>query len=196
MNRAKDPTVGVMDTMRRMYRSLTAAICAIVVLAPVASAQQGTPPAAKDALPSLTSFGAGDLWSSLGRLGITLVAVLALIWVTMWLAKRVLKGRITGRGESELRVMERLYLAPKKSIEVVSVAGRILVLGVTEHGISMLTELAEGDLPATAGTSQSRMTLPKAQEQRQRDLLRQARTRMRDLFASVRVTEAESSPPA
>lgn len=182
--------------MKRMCRLITAAICAVVVFVPLASAQQGPAPAGKDALPSLTSFGAGDLWSSLGRLGITLVAVLALIWVTMWIAKRVLKGRIAGRGDSELRVMERLYLAPKKSIEVVSVAGRILVLGVTEHGISMLTELAEGDLTAAPGASPSRTALPKAQAQRQRDLLRQARTRMRDLFASARVTQAESSPPA
>ena len=181
---------------RRRVHLVAVAACIALTLASFAAAQQGPIPSSKDPLPSLTSFGAGDLWSSLGRLGLTLVLVVGLIWGTMWLARRVLKGRIAGRGESNLRVMERLYLAPKKSIEVVSVGGRVLVLAVTENRISMLAELAPGDLPATAGAVLGRPAMPRAQEHRQRDLLRQARVRMQELFASTRMTRAESPPSA
>jgi len=180
----------------RAVRLVAVAACIALTLASFAAAQQGPTPAPKDPLPSLTSFGAGDLWSSLGRLGLTLVLVVGLIWGTMWLARRVLKGRIAGRGESNLRVMERLYLAPKKSIEVVSVGGRVLVLAVTENRISMLAELAPGDLPTTAGAVLGRPAMPRAQEHRQRDLLRQARVRMQELFASTRMTRVESPPSA
>lgn len=183
-------------TMPRIVRTLTGSVCAIAGMASVAAAQQGTAPAPKDSLLSLTSFGTGELWSSLGRLGITLVLVLGLIWGTMWVARRLLKGRIAGRGESELRVVERLFLAPKKSIEVVSIGGRTLVLGVTENQISMLTELAPGDMPAKAGAAQGRPVMPRTQDQRQRDLLRQARIKMQELFVSTRMTRIESPPPA
>jgi flagellar protein FliO/FliZ len=179
-----------------MFRNLSGVMLIVVMTALAAAAQQSANPPANDSLPTLTSFGTGDLWSSVGRLGLTLVAVLGLIWITMWLARRVLKGRIAGRGESGLRVRERLFLAPKKSIEIVSVGGRMLVLGVTENQISMLTELAPGDLPDPANAVQGRPVMPRAQEQRQRDLLRQARTKMLDLFQSSRIAEAESPPPA
>jgi len=182
--------------MRKIIRGLSGVMLVVAAAASAAAAQQSANPPANDQLPSLTSFGTGDLWSSLGRLGLTLVAVLGLIWVTMWVARRVLKGRIAGRGESGLRVRERLFLAPKKSIEVVSVGERVLVLGVTENHISMLTELAPGDLPDPANATQGRPVMPRAQEQRQRDLLRQARTKMLDLFQSSRITEAKSPPLA
>jgi flagellar protein FliO/FliZ len=119
--------------------------------------------------------------------------VLVLIWGTTWLARRLMKGRWSGSDEDRMRVLERLHLAPKKSVEIVSVGRRVLVLGVTESQIGLLTELESGDLPqpdapATLGGS-SRQTAG-----RQRALLNEARHKLNELFRSARPTDVETAP--
>ncbi|MBI5867644.1 MAG: flagellar biosynthetic protein FliO [candidate division Zixibacteria bacterium] len=180
----------------QLFRRAAASAVSVAATVATACAQQPTTAPAKDPLPSLTSFGTGELWSSLGRLGLTLALVIGLIWATLWVARRFLKGKVTGRGEAGLKVRERLFLAPKKSIEVVTIGDRVLVLGVTENQISMLTELTPADLAPAPNSVAARTTLSQTQEQRQRDLLRQARTRMQDLFRSARVTPMGSPPAA
>jgi flagellar protein FliO/FliZ len=92
----------------------------------------------------------GSVFPSLWRLFGALLVVLALVWGTMWVARRFLKGRFNGTARSNLKVVERMYLAPKRSIELVSIGERILVLGVTENQISMLTELEADEWPSEA----------------------------------------------
>lgn len=185
----------LMNSSKILRHTVTTA-CASLATTISALAQQPASLPASDPLPSLTAFDAGDLWSSLGRLGITLALVIGLIWATLWVARRLLKGRVAGRGESGLKVRERLFLAPKKSIEVVTIGDRVLVLGVTENQISLLTELAPGDLASPANAVAGRPVMPPSQEQRQRDLLRQARMKMQDLFRSARMAHVESPPAA
>jgi flagellar biogenesis protein FliO len=91
-----------------------------------------------------------------------------------------------------MRVLERLHLAPKKSVEIVTVGSRILVLGVTEERIGLLTELASEELPETspeaAGTD-ARLT-----PGRKRALLNEARHKFNELFRSARASDVEAAP--
>jgi flagellar protein FliO/FliZ len=71
-----------------------------------------------------------------------LVAVLALAYVTLWLVKRYSVGAPLGKRSSALQVIESTTLAPNRSIYLVNVEGRRLLLGVTA---SQITTLAAWD---------------------------------------------------
>jgi flagellar protein FliO/FliZ len=110
-----------------------------------ALAQEGSTAAVMEQ--ALPGTGLGDLMPSVWRLAGSLVLVLGLVWVTMWIARRVLKGRFPAGRVADIRVLDRVHLAPRRSIELVAVKDRILVLGVTDHSISMLTELTQEEYP-------------------------------------------------
>lgn len=57
--------------------------------------------------------------------------------------------RTLGKPAKMIDVVATHYLGPKKSIHVVKVAGRTLVLGVSDGSINLISEFA-GDLPADA----------------------------------------------
>jgi flagellar protein FliO/FliZ len=88
--------------------------------------------------------------SILLRMVLSLVAVLALMVGLMYLVKRFL---VTGPGPARMTVPVELLgkrsLQPKTSVVVVRVAGKVLVLGVSEHGVETLTELTNEEVQAS-----------------------------------------------
>jgi flagellar protein FliO/FliZ len=70
------------------------------------------------------------------RVGFSLTIVLGLMWV----AARLFRGRLTARGAGTLEVLARAQVGRGASVALVRVADRALVVGVTEHGISLLGE--------------------------------------------------------
>ncbi|WP_413601991.1 FliO/MopB family protein [Curtobacterium sp. Curtsp57] len=76
------------------------------------------------------------------RVALSLGVVLALMWV---LHRRVSKGQFgagkkpRGRRSAAVEVVARQGIGGKASVVVVDVEGERLVLGVTEHGVSLLT---------------------------------------------------------
>jgi len=86
----------------------------------------------------------------LGRLVLAMGLILAVLVGGLWLLQRFgrralhLKG-----GERPLRVVDRIALAPKRWVCLLSVGGRYLLLGVAEKEISLLTEVLSPDDPET-----------------------------------------------
>ena len=84
-----------------------------------------------------------------------LAAFLAVIFAAYWLLKRY-GGKWgigpAGRG-GMLRLLAHLSLGPRKSIVVVRFMHKNLVLGVTEHNITLLTEETADDDDTTAPNS-------------------------------------------
>lgn len=71
----------------------------------------------------------------------SLLLVLAFIFLVVALIKRYgLAARLQGGAERMLRVEERLSLGPRKQLVVVRFLNKILVLGVTDHGINVIAE--------------------------------------------------------
>ncbi|MGN6244331.1 MAG: FliO/MopB family protein [Motilibacteraceae bacterium] len=68
------------------------------------------------------------------RVTLSLIAVLGVMWV----AARVLQSRGAGRSAGVVEVVSRAPLGKGSSVAVVKVAGDVLVLGVTEHSVSLL----------------------------------------------------------
>ncbi|WP_435746817.1 FliO/MopB family protein [Nocardioides sp. SYSU DS0663] len=83
------------------------------------------------------------------RLAFSLAAVLGLMMVIARIAQR----RVSGRKGAPLSVLHRQAVGRHASVAVVSVGSRLLVLGVTDHQVQMITELAPDDLPADDETT-------------------------------------------
>lgn len=71
------------------------------------------------------------------RVAVSLGVVLAVIWFAH---RRITASRARTRTASLVTVVARQSLAPKASMVVVDADGRRLMLGVTEHGVSVLSD--------------------------------------------------------
>jgi flagellar biogenesis protein FliO len=77
------------------------------------------------------------------RMLTTLSLVLGLIFLLFfWFKKYVLKNTAFGGGKL-VNVLSTSFIAPKKNIALVEIAGEILVLGVSDQNISLLTNIRE-----------------------------------------------------
>ncbi len=75
----------------------------------------------------------------IGALGIVLGTLLIALYAIKRLGKNFNKGK-----EGLIEITAAKMILPKKHILIVKVAGRRLVIGATEHGLSLLAEL-EGE---------------------------------------------------
>lgn len=78
------------------------------------------------------------------RLGFSLAAVLGLFWLVAHFGSRRLGG-----SRALLHVRARQSLSRTASVAVVEVGDRVLVVGVADGGVRLLTELDPESLPAT-----------------------------------------------
>ncbi len=77
------------------------------------------------------------------RVALSLGVVLALMWVLHRVSrKKLVGGRAHGRRAASVEVVGRQGIGGKASVVVVDVEGERLVLGVSEHGVSLLTSAA------------------------------------------------------
>jgi len=79
-----------------------------------------------------------DLMPSLGRVLFALVVVLGLLAGVAWMLKR---GVLARRGTGALGIETALPLGDRRSLVVVTVEGRRLLLGLAPNNVSLVTEL-------------------------------------------------------
>jgi flagellar protein FliO/FliZ len=82
------------------------------------------------------------------ELVIRVVFSLAVVFGLIWLVARTSSRRLGGAARSMVRVVARQPLARTASLAVVEVGDRVLVVGVSENGVSLLTEMDPAELPA------------------------------------------------
>ncbi|MDP9394567.1 MAG: flagellar biosynthetic protein FliO, partial [Actinomycetota bacterium] len=78
-------------------------------------------------------------------LALRLVLSLGFVIGLMWVAARIVRGQVAGRGGGALEVLARQQLGRGSSVAVLRVADQALVVGITE---SRVTLLGEADLQA------------------------------------------------
>ena len=109
--------------------------------------------------------------ASYGDLLITSLVVLMAVCIAAFVVVKVV-GRFlaTGRvrGAHLLDVVARVPLEPRRSLYVVEVAGKTLLVGTSEMGLSVLTELDAGEVRARIVPRQSFGELVRAAWQRRR----------------------------
>jgi flagellar protein FliO/FliZ len=78
------------------------------------------------------------------------VVSLGVVLLLFWAVARVSQRRLgLGGARSPLRVLGRQALGRNASVAVVEVGERVLVVGVADSGVRLLTELDPDELPAT-----------------------------------------------
>lgn len=99
------------------------------------------------------------------KMVLSLGAVLLLMYGLVYVLKRfVLPGAAGAHQQVPIDIIGRRVLQPKKSVVVMKVAGKVLVVGMTDHGMQTLAELAEEDLPAGDRLETGTETHPRAEK--------------------------------
>ncbi len=71
-----------------------------------------------------------------------LILLLALLYGALWLVRRYANpAGMKEKGNMDIAVIQTKTIMPKKYISVVKVKDKFLVLGISDHSISMLKEL-------------------------------------------------------
>jgi len=76
----------------------------------------------------------------IARLVLAFVAVAGLAYGGIWLLRRFVNRSGEGAGNGVVSLVATSYVAPKKQISVVRVFDRLLVVGLAETGMTLLTE--------------------------------------------------------
>ena len=86
----------------------------------------------------MTAFG-----SYLAQTFVMLLVIVALAFVVLWGARKLGVGRPMG----SLRLMGRLPLDARRSVFLIQIGERVLVVGSSEAGLTKLAELDAKDVP-------------------------------------------------
>ncbi len=96
----------------------------------------------------------GAIFQLFGALALTL----GLLAVAFAVLRRL--PAVTGARAGGLELMQRLPLGPRQGVAVVRVAGRMIVVGVAEHGLSLLGEVTAEDWAASQTKTATRAEDP------------------------------------
>lgn len=94
-------------------------------------------------MPSLTE----SIVPSLVRIALSLGVIVAIIYVTVLVLRKLSGNRFGGRRGTAVQIVEQTYIAPKKSICLLRLADRAVLVGVTDTSINLLTEMEWDALP-------------------------------------------------
>jgi flagellar biogenesis protein FliO len=78
---------------------------------------------------------------------ITLALVLVIFWVIFrFVVRPLMRSAVLGRGVEEFRIVAALAIAPTKSVQIVKLVDRLLVIGIAESGMNLLSEITDPEL--------------------------------------------------
>ena len=72
---------------------------------------------------------------------LVLGAVLAILFLLIWLCKRMMAGRGNSHSDGQVRLLTTKPIAPRKYISLVGINGQVLVLGISEAQITLLDKI-------------------------------------------------------
>lgn len=87
--------------------------------------------------------------SSTARILFSILVLGALGGGILYFSKRHLKDSAKRSQATQIKVLTQHYLGPKKSLAIIRVAGESILIGVTDHNISLIKQLSllDDDLP-------------------------------------------------
>ena len=97
--------------------------------------------------PEVISPAAPEPFSWVGLIGTVLVFLIILV-VALWLIRKVNRYSFRNMQSPWARVLDRQPLGTQQSLYLVEIAGKIKVLGVTDHQINVLAEISEPEIVA------------------------------------------------
>lgn len=101
-------------------------------------------PRAESEIPVLATVKSEKKDSSAGleKLVLTLFVLCALLGGALFAIKKWAEKKTKQKPNTKIQILTQHHLGPKKSIAIIQVAGEALLVGITDHNISMLKTLA------------------------------------------------------
>lgn len=90
--------------------------------------------------------GTPDLLTSSLKMLSALGLVLGGMLMVFYFIKRYLKRDLPGSKEKTIRVLASSYIGVKKNISLIEVPGSVLVVGITNENISLLTKIEDKEI--------------------------------------------------
>jgi len=84
-----------------------------------------------------------DLFSTAIKMLSALGIVLGGLFVVFYFIKRFLKRDITGSKETLIKVLASSYVGMKKNISLIEIPGAVLVVGITNDNITLLSKIED-----------------------------------------------------
>lgn len=122
--------------MRKIRLAFASALVALLVLPSLVEAQVPSPTAGVGS--AVSAFDGGDWVGLTMRLALVVAVIWAAIWGLRWYTRRVSGIGGTGR---VLQVLETRALGPNRSLQLVRVGRRAVLVGVTPERINQLLEV-------------------------------------------------------
>lgn len=98
------------------------------------------------------------VWAYLQTLGALLLVLALMAGLTYALRKWVLGTRLQKRGMVQIDVLGSTMLQPKVYVYVLRIENKTIAVGVTDHGMHMLTELEYQQLPISLDNDEDRQS--------------------------------------
>ena len=89
-----------------------------------------------------------EMWTTALKMITALAIVIGFLFISLHLFKRMYKNKLTGPGGNLINVLASSYVGVKKNVALVEVPGTVLVLGITNDRISLLSEISKDDVDA------------------------------------------------
>lgn len=97
--------------------------------------------------PSVTAAAATEPFSWAGLIG-TIVVFLIILVVALWIIKRINNVSVRNMQSPWARVLDRQVLSGQQALYLVEIAGKIQVLGGTDHHITKVAEINDPEIAA------------------------------------------------
>lgn len=89
---------------------------------------------------------APDLFSTAMKMLSALGIVLGGMFIVFYFMKRFLKRDISGSKETLIKVLASSYVGMKKNISLIEIPGAVLVVGITNDNISLLSKIEDEEI--------------------------------------------------
>ena len=96
-----------------------------------------------------------DVTGAIVKMVSALVIVIAVVYLGLYLLKKTMGKKYAGSSQGALEVLQTAYVGPHKSLSLVRVADRSVLVGVTESQISAITELTAEETERICGAVES-----------------------------------------
>ena len=97
----------------------------------------------------------------MGRIIVTFIAVVLIIYLSYLVSKYVGKGMAKGGSSRYMRLLDQIALGPDRQIAVVQIGDRYLLVGITSGQINVLAEIEDEDLlPLSPDDGETGMKTP------------------------------------
>lgn len=92
----------------------------------------------------------GDATPTSTRLFMTAFILISILGATYYLVRKYKLSNNINKSNKQIKIISQHYLGPKKSLAIIHVAGESMLIGVTDHNISMIKSLSliDDEVPA------------------------------------------------